>query len=94
MFDDSLQYRIIGDTRFSGLFDGKQDVIDRLLGPLSERLDGHLHLTADNMIGEGDFVAVQGRVEDYGRQYLQQHVLLGLYVVRQQGGRRYRVSRH
>ncbi|MBK6658188.1 MAG: nuclear transport factor 2 family protein [Proteobacteria bacterium] len=54
---------IIGNTKVSGTFNGKADVLERLLGPLGGLLDGHLHITVDNVIGEGDYVAVQGRGE-------------------------------
>lgn len=63
MIDDDVVWTIIGDTLFSGTYKGKQDVLDRLLGRLGERVDGHLHISVDNMIGEGDFLAVQGRGE-------------------------------
>lgn len=63
MIDDDVQWTIIGNTLFSGTYKGKQDVLDRLLGRLGERVDGHLHISVDNMIGEGDFLVVQGRGE-------------------------------
>ena len=58
-----MQWTIIGNTKFSGTFNGKADVIERLLGPLSGLLDGHLHITVDNSFAEGDYVAVQGHGE-------------------------------
>ena len=60
---DDVQWTIIGDTKFSGLYDGKQAVIDRLLTPLGEVLEGHLEITVDNMLADGHYVVVQGRGE-------------------------------
>ena len=63
IFDDNVQWTIIGDTKFSSTYDGMADVGERLLGPLGELLDGHLHITVDNLIAEGDYVVCQGRGE-------------------------------
>jgi uncharacterized protein len=60
ILDDKVQWTIIGNTRFSGTFNGKADVGARLLGPLSELLDGHLHITPENVMADGDYVIVQG----------------------------------
>ena len=58
---DDVEWTIIGNTKFSGVFRGKTEVLERLLGPLSGLLEGHLHITVDNVIAEGDYVVVQGR---------------------------------
>ncbi len=61
---DDVQWTIIGTTSLSKTFNGKQDVIDGLLVPFGAALvDGHIHIHVDNMLGEGDFVVVQGRGE-------------------------------
>ena len=39
------------------------DVLERLLGPIGALIDGHMHITLDNLIGEGDYVVAQGRGE-------------------------------
>ncbi len=74
--DDDIQWTIIGNTSLSRTFNGKQDVIDGLLGPFAETIDGHAHITPLNMIAEGDYVAVQGKGEaktkagvDYSNTY-------------------------
>ncbi len=67
IFDDKVQWTIIGNTKFSGTYDGMADVGARLLAPLGELLDGHLHITPDNLIGEGDYVVCQGRGESKTR---------------------------
>lgn len=61
IFASDVQWTIIGDTRFSGTYDGMEDLAARLLGPLGELVEGHLHITVDNLIAEGDYVVCQGR---------------------------------
>jgi hypothetical protein len=63
LLDEQVQWTIIGKTKFSGLYNGKADVLARLLGPLGGLLDGHLHITVDNVFAEGDYLAVQGHGE-------------------------------
>lgn len=63
LLDEQVQWTIIGNTRFSGTFNGKADLLARLLGPLGGLVDGHLHITVENIFAEGDFVAVQGHGE-------------------------------
>lgn len=60
LLDEQVQWTIIGNTRFSGTFNGKADLVARLIEPLGGLLDGHLHITVENIFAEGDFVAVQG----------------------------------
>ena len=60
IYDPNVEWIIIGETKFSGTYNGLDDVGVRLLGPISELLDGHIKLTAENLISEGDFVVVQG----------------------------------
>jgi ketosteroid isomerase-like protein len=61
---DDVQWTIIGTTTLSKTFKGKQAVIDELLVPFREALvDGHIHIHVENLLGDGDFVVVQGRGE-------------------------------
>ena len=55
---DDVRFTIMGTTKFSGTYNGKQDVVNKLLGPLSAQLEGALTITPDNFIAEGDFVAM------------------------------------
>ena len=57
---DEVQFTIMGSTKYSGTFRGKQDVINRLLTPLMSELDGGLEVTPDAFIAEGDTVVMQG----------------------------------
>jgi len=58
---DDVRFTIIGTTKYSGTFKGKQDLITRLLAPLSAQVEGGMTITPDNLIADGDFVAMQAR---------------------------------
>jgi len=69
---DDVRFTIIGSTKFSGTYDGKQDVIDRLLTPLMAALEGGLEVKPYRLIAEGDTVVVQadGRsITKTGKRY-------------------------
>ena len=51
---DDIRFTIIGTSKWSGTFNGKQELTSRLLGPLSAQLEGGLTITPDNFIAEGD----------------------------------------
>jgi ketosteroid isomerase-like protein len=56
---DDVRYMIIGNTKYSGTYNGKQELIGRLLGPLTAQLEGGIALTPDNLIADGEYVAMQ-----------------------------------
>jgi ketosteroid isomerase-like protein len=56
---DDVRYTIIGTTKYSGPFNGKQELISKLLGPLTAQLEGGIAVTPDNLIADGDYVAMQ-----------------------------------
>jgi ketosteroid isomerase-like protein len=58
---DDVQFTIMGTTKYSGTCNGKQELLSKVLGPLSAQLEGGLTITPDNFIAEGDFVAMQAR---------------------------------
>lgn len=58
---DNVRFTIIGATKYSGTFNGKQELVSKLLGPLTSQLEGGLTITPDNFIAEGDYVAMQAR---------------------------------
>jgi uncharacterized protein len=58
---DDVKFTIIGSTKYSGLFDGKQDVVERLLGRLGAELEGGLTVTPEHVVAEGDTVVVQAQ---------------------------------
>ncbi|HEV8717295.1 MAG TPA: nuclear transport factor 2 family protein [Candidatus Binatia bacterium] len=58
---DNVSFTIIGTTKYSGTFNGKQELITKLLAPLTSQLDGGLTITPENFIADGDYVAMQAR---------------------------------
>jgi ketosteroid isomerase-like protein len=61
--DDDIEWTLTGTTSISKTYKGKQSVIDDFLGPVVGAIDGHMHITPDNFIADGDYVALQGRGE-------------------------------
>jgi ketosteroid isomerase-like protein len=58
---DDVRFTLIGMTKYSGTFNGKKELIAKVLKPLMDLLEGDLILTLDNLIAEGDYVATQVR---------------------------------
>ena len=58
---DNVRFTIIGTTKFSGTFNGKPEIVNKVLTPLTSQLEGGLTITVDNLIAEGDNVVMQGR---------------------------------
>jgi uncharacterized protein len=58
---DDVEFTIVGTTKYSGTCKGKQELVSKVLGPLSAQLEGGLTITPENFIAEGDFVAMQAR---------------------------------
>lgn len=56
---DDVQYTIIGSGKYSSLYNGKQDLVARLLGPLGGQIEGHLEIIPFNFIADGEYVAMQ-----------------------------------
>jgi uncharacterized protein len=57
---EDFRWTIMGTTKFSGTYQGKQAVIDKLLTPLIAQLNGPICVTADRFIAEDDYVVMQG----------------------------------
>lgn len=58
---DDVRYTIIGTTKFSGTFNGRQDLLNRALVPLIFELETNGGMATDNLLAEGDYVVQQGR---------------------------------
>ena len=58
---DNVRFTIIGTTKYSGTCNGKQELISKVLQPLTAQLEGGLTITPENFIADGDFVAMQAR---------------------------------
>jgi hypothetical protein len=70
---DDVRWKIIGTTKFSGTYNGKKDLVDRLIKPLFAQLETPGSNATDNIIAEGDYVVVQshatGRKAKSGKGY-------------------------
>ena len=56
---DDIVWTIIGTTPLSGTRRGKQEVIDHIVRPLGEALDGHVQFTFEPFIAEDDYVVLR-----------------------------------
>jgi ketosteroid isomerase-like protein len=66
---DDLRYTLMGNTRFSGTFNGKAELISKLLAPLTAALTDGIALTPYNLIADGDFVAMQAHGKAMSKTY-------------------------
>lgn len=64
---DDVRFTLIGTTKYSQTFNGKQELVSKLLTPLTAELEGGLTITPDNLIADGDFVAMQARGKSTAR---------------------------
>ena len=60
---DDVHFTLIGSTKFSGVFNGKQEFVKKVLAPLGAALEDGLKMHVDNLLAEGDNVVLQGRGE-------------------------------
>ena len=60
---DDVRFTLIGSTKYSGVFNGKPEFIEKVLAPLGAQLEGGIAMNVDNLIAEGDHVVMQGRGE-------------------------------
>lgn len=56
---DDIVWTNIGTTSLSGRFEGKQELQERLLGPLFGSLKAGINMRIHNLIAEGDYVVGQ-----------------------------------
>jgi ketosteroid isomerase-like protein len=58
---DDFRFEVIGSTKWSRAYEGKQTVIDELFAPLMAAIDGRLTNVPFRFIADGDFVVVETR---------------------------------
>lgn len=58
---DDVCWTIKGSTAFSGTFRGKHEVMEKLFGPLSARLENGIRFFPELFIAEGEYVVMQSR---------------------------------
>ena len=56
---ETVNWTVMGTTRWSKTYRGKQTVLTELLGELRNRLADRYRATADRLIAEGDLVVVE-----------------------------------
>lgn len=69
---DDVTWTNIGSTRLSGFYSGKQEVMEKLLGPLFGQLKAGIAMQLEALIAEGEHVVVlaKGTAETHdGRPY-------------------------
>ncbi|MEN1729339.1 MAG: nuclear transport factor 2 family protein [Pseudomonadota bacterium] len=60
LLSDDVDWCNYGNTKFSGPFKGKQELGEKLMGPLFGSLKNGLFTGIDRLIAEGDTVVMQG----------------------------------
>ena len=70
---DDVRWTLIGTTKFSGMLNGKQEIVEKLFKPIFAQLETPGSNVIDNIIAEGDYVVVQqhgtGRRTKSGKDY-------------------------
>lgn len=56
---ENVCWKIMGSTKFSGVYASKREVEDRLFARLSDELDGSITVIADRIFADGDYVVVE-----------------------------------
>lgn len=56
---DDVQFTVMGTTRFSATYCGKDELVNKLLGPLGAELATPLVITPQLLIAEGEYVAME-----------------------------------
>jgi ketosteroid isomerase-like protein len=64
LFASDIRWTVIGSTRWSGTYVGKQELLERLMRPVSALLEPPFRLFVESMIGEGDMLVVSLRGEN------------------------------
>ncbi len=77
---DDVRWTIMGTTKYSHSMNGKQEILDKLLKPITAELESMGTSIDDNIIAEGDFVVLQqhatGRTTKTGKPYNNQYCLV------------------
>jgi uncharacterized protein len=77
---DDVRWTIMGTTKYSHSMNGKQEILDKLLKPITAELESMGTSIDDNIIAEGDFVVLQqhatGRKTKTGKPYNNQYCLV------------------
>jgi ketosteroid isomerase-like protein len=61
---DDVRWTLIGTTKFSGSFNGKQEILDKLVHPIVSEMESMGSSVIDAVIADDDYVVVQMRGTD------------------------------
>jgi ketosteroid isomerase-like protein len=64
LFADDISWRVTGTTRWSGTYRGKERLVNDLLRPVSQRLQGRYKASVLRVVVEGDVVVVETKGEN------------------------------
>lgn len=67
LFADEITWKVTGRTSWSGIYRGKQSLVERLLRPVSGRIEGHYKASVLQVLVEGDRVVVETRGDNVTR---------------------------
>jgi ketosteroid isomerase-like protein len=84
---DDVRYTIIGTTKFSGTFSGKQELLNRAFVPLMSELESPGSMATDNLIAEGEYVVQQGHGIDRRAKSGQPYNNIYCFVYKLAGGK-------
>lgn len=77
---DDIRFYVIGTTKYSGLFVGKEDFYNRLLKPMTDQIgEGGFREEIVKIIGEGDIVVTESRgyeVLTNGKEYNNEYAFI------------------
>jgi len=58
---DDFCWTVTGSNRWSGMYKGKQAVLEGIMAQLRSRIEGRIKIIAHRFIAEGDIVVVEAR---------------------------------
>ncbi len=64
MLSEDISWTVIGTTKWSGTYRGKEDVLSRLLMPVAKLLTPRYKLQIQSMVAEGDRLVIELRGEN------------------------------
>src|SRR5688572_12142963 len=56
LISDEIVWRNIGSIKFSGVYRGKAELMEKLIGPLFGQLKAGIHSSVEKVFGEDDYV--------------------------------------
>jgi uncharacterized protein len=61
MLADDISWTVIGTTKWSGAYRGKEDLVSRLLRPVGKLLGNRYDIRIHSIVAEGDMLVVEQR---------------------------------